>query len=108
MKSSIANITKIDKTSNHRFRSATAYLLLILVSFSFIVEQIPFVEGDVLELVENAEKENDKKDKKLFLEVLNIIGLNTEEGSARYCAQMHKSIFNGVYLDITTPPPRFV
>ena len=90
-----------------KLRKVIAYLLLFLVSCSFLIEHMPYLEGDLLELVENAEKEENKKDKKVIPFNSNI--QNQQDVSLLNKQKYHYALAFPltICIDITTPPPKF-
>lgn len=93
------------RLQNELTRSIIAYVLLFLVSISFIVEHIPFMESDIMELVESTEKEKETKDDKLLLLSQNIIAVSKMENGNNYLCGTTNSPLKGISIDIITPPP---
>ncbi len=104
----LSNINIILSLEFQKLRSGVAYMLLLLVSFSFIAEHIPFVEGDIIELVESAEKEKDIKDKKLIFTAQYSDGFFPKIEAFKRFVRLNETDLTRIYLDVSTPPPRQV
>jgi len=91
-----------------QMRSAMSCILLFLLGFTCIVEHLPLVEVDFIEIIEGAEKEIDLKDKPLIYNA----SLYDIQGSfflknTSYPHLEHPHM-RGIYLDVTSPPPRSI
>ena len=105
--STISHIPQPRNSKVSKFGSLTAYILLCLVSISFIVEHNPFVENDIIELVESSEKEKEAKDKKLIICDEDIFSSSENMHFARNLNAHTNNSPMGISIDIPTPPPEF-
>jgi len=86
-------------------RKIFSYILLFVLSISFVVENNLFYEGEITELIENTKKETDQKEKKLLLLSFDLpspLFYSNHKGDLK---RNNLFRFNSIYLDVITPPP---
>jgi len=83
-------------------------LLLLVISMSFVIENSYFWDRDSIENVENTEKENTKKEKKLLFDDLNIDLSANDILSTRNNDLYFHNVPEVVHLELSTPPPKVI
>jgi|GEM_PF-3926879 len=89
-------------------RATTIFLLLTLLSLSYIVEHSVLFDQDGTELLEGSEKEAEKKDKKLFVVALESSGCPWGCVDMLHLRRASSCVLHGIDIEVQTPPPRIL
>ena len=87
-----------------QFRLVASFSLLLIIIFTFLVENNALHEQDSIEIAENPEKET--KETKLLILAMPIINSNNHNSIMRLPQKDEQEYPKEIVLEMCTPPPK--